>query len=111
MDIAITIPKSENWKKWLEECKEVEEKELLLNYFLGDRGLPRKAQAGDKCFVVYDGYIRGYHLIADLAHKNRFVCQTTGRVWKAGNYIIRSGEFHEIEPVKMKGFQGFRYVR
>ena len=29
---------------------------------------------------------------------------------QSGKFVSRSGKFHQIDPVKCKGFQGFRYV-
>jgi hypothetical protein len=108
MDIAITIPKSDDWEEWLLECKKVEQSNEELRFRVGV--LPKKAVKGDKCFVVHDSYIRGYHVISDVGYRNTFICSTTGQKWEAGNYIIRKGKFHEIEPVPKQGFQGFRYV-
>lgn len=42
--------------------------------------------------------------------EKEFKCTTTGNVWK-GKFIERSGKFYEIEPILMKGFQGFRYYK
>jgi hypothetical protein len=39
----------------------------------------------------------------------KFDCTTTGNNW-SGNFIQRSGPFHRIDPIPMKGFRGFRYV-
>jgi hypothetical protein len=44
-----------------------------------------------------------------MSEKN-FDCTTTGKAWK-GKFIERSGPFHKIEPIQMKGFQGFRYFK
>jgi hypothetical protein len=35
-----------------------------------------------------------------------FKCSTTGREW-TGKFIQRTGKFFEIEPIPMRGFQGF----
>ena len=111
MNIAITIPKAVDFDTWLKECEDVRKKDMKLNYYLGSRGLPKKAKPGDKCYVIHDSFIRGYHIIeALLENKKNFVCETTEQYWPKGNYIVRKGKFYKIEPIKMKGFQGFRYL-
>jgi hypothetical protein len=108
MDIIITIPSSIT--NWFKECQEVEKDENLeLRYHV--RALPKKCKVGDKCFVIQNGFIRGYHIISKLDYVHSFVCSTTGKKWGAGYYIIRKGKFYELnQPVPMKGFQGFRYI-
>jgi hypothetical protein len=90
------------------ECKEVEQSGGELRFKVG--GLPKNASKGDKCFIVHNGYIRGYHYVSEIGYRDSFTCNTTGKTWKNGNYIIRSGKFHKINPILMKGFQGFKYV-
>jgi hypothetical protein len=85
---------------------------MNLNYYLGSRGLPKHTEPGERCFVVYDGYIRGYNIINELIkNKEGFICETTDKYWPKGNYIIRKGIFFKIEPFEMKGFQGFKYIK
>jgi len=97
----------------MKEVEEAEKNDLNLNYRLGDKGFPVKADIGDKCYVVWRGYVRGYHIINDfLTRDEDFICSTTKMRYKAGNYIVREGsKFHRIKPVEMKGFQGFRYKK
>jgi hypothetical protein len=40
--------------------------------------------------------------------EKEFTCSTTGNKLK-GKFIMRSGKFNKIEPIQMKGFQGFKY--
>lgn len=63
---------------------------------------------GQKCFLVHDGFVKGYMIISGLSEKE-FSCTTTGKHWK-GKFVERTGKFHTIKPIPMKGFQGFRYI-
>lgn len=93
MDIVITIPKTEDFDTWLAECEAVANDEhARLNYYVGHGYLPKQTKPGEKCYVVYDGYVRGYHIIDELCWRDGFACETTGRYWQEGNYIIRKGE-------------------
>lgn len=110
MNIIITIPKTEDWNTWLQECEAVaNNSDSALNYRVSC--LPKQTKTGERCYVVYDGYVRGYHVIDELCFREGFVCGTTGRYWPEGNYIMRKGKFHEIKPFPYKGFQGWRYFK
>jgi len=43
-----------------------------------------------------------------IEYKKPWQCTTTGKTWPPGKYIQRSGPFHEISEVPMKGFRGIR---
>lgn len=103
-DIIITIPKSIRWEDYCKEIDAVADGSQVMNFRVSN--FP-KTSIGSKCYILHDGFIKGYMFITGLASKD-FTCTTTGREWK-GNFIERSGKFHEIEPIAMKGFQGFRY--
>lgn len=112
MDIIVTIPKSEDFNEWLKECRAVgRDKNARLNYYIGNSPLPGKTKPGERCYVAHNGFVRGYHIIDELTYREGFVCETTGREWPAGNYIIRKGKYHHIKPVKMRGFPGWKYKR
>ena len=102
-DIIITIPKSIEWSEYQKELVEAENGGTL-NFKVSQ--FPNTTK-GRKCYLVYDGHIRGYMIICGLSEKE-FDCTTTGKNWK-GKFIERSGKFFPIDPVPMKGFQGFRY--
>lgn len=103
-DIVITIPKSITWADYQKELAEVE-KGGVINFKVSN--FPN-TKAGCKCYLCYDGYIRGYMLISGLSEKE-FDCTTTGKRWK-GKFIERSGKFSPLDTlIPMKGFQGFRY--
>ena len=103
-DIIVTIPKSIQWKDYEKELEAVKDYSQTMNFKVNN--FP-KTKAGNKCYLLYNGFIIGWMQIVGTAEKN-FTCSTTGREW-AGKFIERSGPFHKIEPIPMKGFQGFRY--
>jgi len=103
-DIIITLPKSISWDDYEKEIEAVKDGSQVMNFKVN--ALP-KTSKGNKCYIVHDGVIKGWMEIVGLSKKD-FTCSTTGREWK-GNFIERSGPFHYIDPVPMKGFQGFRY--
>jgi hypothetical protein len=103
-DIIITIPKSISWDNYVKELKKAEDGEIM-NFKVN--AYPKTCK-GCKCYLVYDGYIRGYMIISGLSEKE-FTCTTTNKQWK-GKFVERTGKFFKLDkPIKMKGFQGFRY--
>lgn len=104
MDIIITIPKSINWEDYQKELDAVKDGSKVMNFKVNN--FP-KTKPGNKCYLLYNGFIRGWMEIVGLS-TDVFTCTTTGKEWN-GKFIQRSGLFHKIEPIPMKGFQGFRY--
>lgn len=103
-DIIITLPKTISWEEYLEELNLVKDYSNVLNFKVNQ--FP-KIKIGSKCYLVHKGFIIGWMEIVGLSEKN-FTCSTTGKKW-LGKFIERSGPFNYIEPIAMKGFQGFRY--
>lgn len=103
-DIIITIPKTISWTDYEKELKVVEDFSQVMNFKVSN--FP-KTQIGNKCYLLYDGNIIGWMKIVGLSEKD-FTCSTTGKQWK-GKFVERSGPLNKIEPIPMKGFQGFRY--
>lgn len=104
-DLIITIPKSIKWEDYEKELEAVKDWKEIMNFKVNN--FPKTAK-GNKCYVVYNGEIKGWMEITGLLEKE-FTCSTTGKDWK-GKFIERSGPFHKIDPISMKGFQGFRYM-
>lgn len=103
-DIIITLPKTINWIDYQKELDSVANGENILNFKVNN--FP-KTGIGSKCYLIHDGFIRGYMFISGLTTKS-FTCSTTGKKWD-GKFIERSGKFFSIIPIPMKGFQGFKY--
>lgn len=107
--IMITIPKTIKWSDYLKELETVADGSHEMNYKVAWK--PGKVKPGDKCFVCYDGYVRGWMTISNISKKS-FNCSTTGKNWNEGWYISRTGKFHPVEEGKFpqKGFMGIKYV-
>ena len=104
-DIIITLPKNVSWSDYEKELELVKDGHSVLNFKVNS--FPKTA-VGNKCYLVYNGEIKGWMEIIGLSEKE-FTCSTTGTEWK-GKFIERSGPFNYITPIPMKGFQGFRYM-
>jgi hypothetical protein len=103
-DIIITIPKTIVWSEYEKELNVVSNYSQVMNFKVNAFPNTKK---GNKCYLCYSGNIIGWMEIVGLSEKE-FNCSTTGKNWK-GKFIERSGPFHKISPIPMKGFQGFRY--
>lgn len=106
MDIIITVPKSIKWVNYEKELEVVKDGDMIISFKVANKP---NCKVGDKCYVVYDGFIRGWMNIVGI-NENSFDCTTTGERWE-GIFIERSGIFNYIEPIPMKGFQGYRYYK
>lgn len=106
-DIVVTIPKSIKWADYQRELQAAEEG-AILHFKVG--AFP-KAEIGERCYIVYNGRIWGFHNICGFA-EHEFTCETTGKRW-AGKFIERTGRFYNTEYPRgiggVKGFRGFRY--
>jgi len=108
MDIVVTIPKS--------KLKQVEEEEKALsdaiskgekwNFFWSLGRMPKRVKDLERCYFLWDGAIRAYHDIVDLDED--MTCEHTGQFYP-GVCLVLDPKIHEIKPIPMKGFQGFRY--
>lgn len=105
IDIIITIPKSISWKDYEKELAKVRDGSQVMNFKVSN--FP-KTKSGNRCYLVHNGEVKGWMKIVGVSEEE-FTCTTTGKQWK-GKFIKRSGPFHYIEPLEIKGFQGFRYA-
>lgn len=106
MNLIITLPKEISWKEYEKELAMVESGGHVMNFKV--QSLPVKAIVGCRVYVVWRGAVRGWMKLVDVQEKT-FKCSTTGKIWK-GKFLVRSGKFNKIDPVKYKGFRGFRYT-
>ena len=104
--IVITIPKSIKWEDYEKELKTVEDYSQVMNYKVST--IPKDIENIKRCYVVYDGFVRGWQEVVGYECGKTFDCTTTGKNW-SGNFIQRSGPFHYVTPTPMKGFMGWRY--
>lgn len=119
LDIVVTWPKSKPLTAYLAELRRAEYEGLVINYRVArlPRWSPRNVDlwgrvrpvcAGRpaRCYMVYDGAVRGWCEIL-------YACERDdGEVegWPAGKYIVRDPKWHHLEtPIPMSGFQGWRW--
>lgn len=103
----ITLPKSVKWDDYEKELAAVKDYEQVMNYKVSS--IPKDIDQIKRCYLVYDGFIRGWQEVVGHEKGKTFDCTTTGKNW-SGNFIQRSGPFHYlINPIPMKGFMGWRY--
>jgi len=106
-DWVVTIPKVYKWKDYQKELDAVRDGKSVINYKV--RAFPQDMKIGDRCFIVYDGKVRGWMRIVGMKKFDReWFCQTTGHAWPAGKYIQRSGRFFKVDGPEMRGFRGVR---
>lgn len=104
---VLTVPKTVSWDAYMEEVESVKDGSLVMNYRAGQ--IPKDMCAGDRCYVVHDGQVRGWMSVVGLVVRDApWRCTTTGRVWPAGKYVQRSGPYHAVSGVPMPGFRGIR---
>ena len=104
--IIITLPSSEKWEDYEPELDNVKNYSNVMNFKV--HNFPKGIKEGDKCYIVHQGFIKGWMEIVGFSEKE-FTCNTTDKKWR-GKFIERSGPFHYLtEKVPYKGFQGFRY--
>lgn len=103
---VITIPKTVRWEDYQRELDAVAaDPDLTLNY--RTRYFPKDMEVGDRCYVVWNGRVRGWMEIAGLDEfPHPWTCVITGTEWAAGKYIQRKGVFHEVGGPAMTGFRG-----
>ena len=105
-DIAITLPATIVWNDYQKELNLVRDYKHVLNFKVPN--FPVNSGKGSKCYLNYKGNLIGWMEIVDFSEEE-FTCKVSGRKWK-GKFIQRSGPFHSIDPIPMKGFRGFKYM-
>lgn len=120
LDIVATWPKIRTLESYLEELERAEDLGLFINFRVAN--LPKWGPTPTHpivrqipfCYMVHDGYVRGYNVIKDAVYHQ---ANTVSRVendswagcWPPGNYIVRYPHWNPITPTPMKGFQGWRW--
>lgn len=104
--LIITLPSTVKWDDYEKEIAKTRNYRQVMNFKV--HNFPTGVSIGDRCYVVHQGFIRGWMEIVGFSEKD-FKCTTTGKKW-CGKFVQRSGPFHYIdEKLPYKGFQGFRY--
>ena len=111
MDIIVTIPRTRQAEV------EAEEAEVARRLAAGEKGLanfwctrvwPRKLEAGDRVYFLWDCAVRAWHEVTGF--DEGLSCDLTGNSFR-GCCIVMKPEIHELSPVRiMPPFRGFRYT-
>lgn len=112
MDIIITLPdkEKEGIKSLIKHYYQSKDDKETIYYRVSN--LPVNAKIGDKCYIISNGEIIGYHIIFKLCRISKEeASELSGGSWREGFYIIRKADtFKELkEKIKARGFQGYRY--
>jgi hypothetical protein len=117
MNLLTTIPKSayRDWETCERVCRrcdgETEWDGSLWFWLINCQNLPTKIDTGESvCFMIYDGFIRGYFHIVDTdkairwhRHKEKHGKPRTG-------FVVVMATWRPITPIPHTGFQGYRYT-
>lgn len=104
---VITIPRTVDWESYKKELAEVADSSSVMNY--RTRYFPKEMKVGDRCYIVWNGRVRGWMAIVGMVDAvKEWTCTTTYTRWPAGKYIQRSGKFHPSDGPEMTGFRGIR---
>lgn len=121
-DIIVTWPKDRPLQSYLDELEKAARDNKVINYrvhkppggVIGENVVSvsfRYSAKPPRCYMVHDGYIRGYNDVLEVTYKGRgdVTDPITGQGMRAGWYIVRNPKWHPINLIPMSGFQGFRY--
>lgn len=111
-DWLVTLPKTINWTAWSSEINHARTVGAYAHFRIP--GTYKNGPiGGDRCFIVYDGAIRGWMPIVGVSHfQHGFVCSATGIPWSPGYYLTRLPQFNAIKGWHpMKGFRGLRKMK
>lgn len=114
IDIVATWPKTKLLKSYLEALEEAVKDNQLINFRVSRIPAWKYGALWDRdarCYMVHDGFVRGYNRIKFATFRNASEVKDvdTGDFWPEGYYIVREPLWYPVEPVPMKGFQGWRW--
>lgn len=118
VNILIRIPNKlpNELETSLAEYEETAKDQDYLHYFRVSV-LPKNANPGDRAYILIDGKIIGYHVIAELRNVTQTEAQELSHGdWQEGYYIIRRADsWKTINPPikyeKTKGQWTWRYFK
>lgn len=114
MNLIITWPKTRTLESYVEECAKAHELGQSINFRLPNKPRVIVDLLGQRCYVVYDGLVRGWHKITEITWRGEGVVKDRdGSNWPPGWYVVRDPLYFPWmdAPVPMRGFQGIRYAR
>jgi hypothetical protein len=113
MDLILTWPKTRPLDSYLRELTLAQERGEVINFRVS--GQPN-VKGGRRCYMVHDGAMRGWLPIVEVVYRGprevrRVVSDARSGFWPEGWFVVRKPRWTPLaEPVKMQGFQGFRYL-
>lgn len=114
-DIVVTTPKTqmEAAAREAQEAREVIDAGGECWYFRNLRTRPKHFLEGGRVFYVENGWVRGFaKCFALTEHPKGRRDETTGEKYGPGVYANMDAQsWRWIEPLPMRGFQGWRYWR
>lgn len=113
-DVVITWPKTKRLDDYLRACTGAWMRHEDINYRISKPPhfeFGAFAERPGRVYIVHDGFVRGYHELKFVIYRDDHeVLSTEGKgYWPAGWYLVRNPEWNEVDPVPMRGFQGWRY--
>lgn len=116
-DIVVTWPKTRPLASYLAELERATDEGLEINFRVPhtprwEFGALRERRA--RCYMVHDGYVRGYNEIRFVTYRGpnevaRVESDSFAGFWPEGWYIVRDPQWRPIDPIEMRGFQGWRW--
>jgi hypothetical protein len=104
--LLITWPKTRPLSSYLDELAKAKERGHTIHYRVSRLPL---LDYGAPVYHVHDGAIRGWCASLGYSDGTGVIDPITGEPWPIGNYIVRSPEWHPIDPITYAGFRGWRY--
>ena len=108
MDIVVTIPKSEY------KNDDMETEFLLANHsayqFWSLKRKPKHLKIEDRVYFVKNNKIESSMKVFEIEECTENIYDVTGRVWKSDYTLFLHDLREENFDIKVKGFQGFRYL-
>lgn len=108
MDIIHTIPKAKepDLEQYLDKIGSNS------RHFYQTSRQPTQLRVCDRCWIVHDGYVRGYFYVTDVFYsevpvRNPIKDYDSPPGW----YVEKGSTFNRVDPEPMTGFQGWRYRR
>lgn len=104
--IVVTWPKKRSLESYLSELRTAEAQGKVIHFRVPSYPT---IPYGGRCYMVHDGFVRGYLITLGFSNGTGVIDPITGEIWPFGKYVVRNPHWNPVDPVPMKGFQGWRY--
>ena len=115
-DLVLTWPKTTPLRAYVAGLEQAAQRNEVINYRVANPPTINNGNAPrlTRVYMVHDGFIRGWSTLIGVEWRGAGVVRDRGGgFWPEGWYIVRHPDWHPIElrhQIKMRGFQGFRYI-